>query len=339
MRWTNYFIHPGDNRYYVFSFGEEEHADAFQARLNNASTPFERHFEDEEWLFGVHRDYFKKALNSNHLVYAQYRTKFIPVRGLRNAMLLITLGALILAIIGFFSTQANAQQIKKTKTWSLSVGGLYVVPLEAVGLEPVAASNEGLNVLWNPRGGNGFGARIRRDFNPQWSAEIGLETLRLLADWELSYIPNWETNETEEGTLSDTLTLRSSRYRMPLMATVRVPINTKNELSASAGISVDFLLSDVYTADYQQNGVMYSDYSAEENRQKRWTAPLRADVGVKIKGATSEDLAFYIGVSFWREWNSNRWGEAKWQQELELSKVRIFLPQSAFAIDCRIYLP
>jgi len=46
MRWTNYFIHPGDNRYYVFSFGEDEHADAFAERLEQAGIAFERHLEE-----------------------------------------------------------------------------------------------------------------------------------------------------------------------------------------------------------------------------------------------------------------------------------------------------
>ena len=91
MRWTNYFIHPGDNRYYVFTYQEEKYADAFQARLDAGGIPFERHEENSEWLFGVARTYFKEAMNANHLVYAQYRTKFIHVKGLRNAMLIITL--------------------------------------------------------------------------------------------------------------------------------------------------------------------------------------------------------------------------------------------------------
>ena len=152
-------------------------------------------------------------------------------------------------------------------------------------------------------------------------------------------MPDWEVNTNEEGALSDTLRLRSSRYRMPFLGTVRVPVNNKTELSAAAGMSLDFLLSDVFTAGYQQNDAIYSDYSVEENRQQRWSLPLRADIGIKIKGATSDDIAFYLGATYWREWNSNRWGEAQWTQGLDASKVRIFLPQSAFAVDFRIFLP
>jgi hypothetical protein len=58
-----------------------------------------------------------------------------------------------------------------------------------------------------------------------------------------------------------------------------------------------------------------------------------------MKGAKPDDLAFYIGATYWREWNSNRWGEAVWRQALDQSKVRLFLPQSAFALEFRVYLP
>jgi hypothetical protein len=40
-------------------------------------------------------------------------------------------------------------------------------------------------------------------------------------------LPDWEVNSNEEGALSDTLRLRSSRYRMPFLGTVRVPVNAK----------------------------------------------------------------------------------------------------------------
>ena len=45
MRWTNYFLHPSDNRYYVFTFKEEEHADRFEHSLSEDKIPFERNKE------------------------------------------------------------------------------------------------------------------------------------------------------------------------------------------------------------------------------------------------------------------------------------------------------
>jgi len=78
MRWTNYFIHPGDNRYYVFTFHEDGHADDFEAMLVTENISFERHQEDEQWLFGIARSHFQRALHCNQLVHAKYRTKFIP---------------------------------------------------------------------------------------------------------------------------------------------------------------------------------------------------------------------------------------------------------------------
>ena len=108
MRWTNYFPHPGDNRYFVFTFLEESHAAEYESMLNAASVPFERHEENNQFLFGVARTHFREALRCNHLVHAKYRTKFIPVQGLRYAMLILTAAAILLAIAGALSSM-NAQ--------------------------------------------------------------------------------------------------------------------------------------------------------------------------------------------------------------------------------------
>ena len=86
MRWTNYFIHPGDNRYYVFTFREEPHAAEYEAMLKAADIPFERHEEGDQFLFGVARTHFRQALRCNHLLHAQHRTKFIPVKGLQGGL-------------------------------------------------------------------------------------------------------------------------------------------------------------------------------------------------------------------------------------------------------------
>ena len=58
MRWTNYFLHPADNRYYVFTFREEEHADSFELSLKKDGVPYER----SEKEFGVPRTHFNEAL-------------------------------------------------------------------------------------------------------------------------------------------------------------------------------------------------------------------------------------------------------------------------------------
>lgn len=332
MRWTNYFIHPGDNRYYVFTFREEEHANEYEAMLKAADIPFERHEEGDQFLFGVARTHFRKALRCNHLVHANHRSKFIPVAGLRYAMLIVTAAAVLLAVAGALSS-ASAQQ--RTPTWELSVSTVGVLPLEAVGYESLQAEAEGLTLQWQPQVGSGFGLRMRRNFKGStWSVETGLETLRMTSDWGLTFVSG-----TSGETAADTLSLRAGRYRLPLLAQTKVPLNQRWELNAGAGLSIDFLLSDVFTTGYQQLGDIYHEYQVEENRQRRWTVPLRAEIGALYRPADTKKAGIYAGCIWWREWSSNRWGEAQWERLLEKSNVRLFMPQAGFALEIRIILP
>ena len=160
MRWTNYFIHPGDNRYYVFSFRETEHAEEYEKMLRIAEVPFERHEEDDQWLFGVPRTHFREALRCNHLVHAQHRTKFIPVAGLRHTLLIVTGAVLLVALVGALSNAGNAQG--RTPEWELGVSTVGVFPLEAVGYESIQADDEGLTLQWQPQAGSGFGLRLHQ---------------------------------------------------------------------------------------------------------------------------------------------------------------------------------
>ena len=344
MRWTNYFIHPGDNRYYVFSFREDVTADEFGERLDAAKISYERHRENElgkeEWLFGVHRTFFKEALHANHLVHAAHREKFIPIKGFRYALLIGTLAVLALALVGAFISSAQGQTLPKSSPWNLSVTSSVLIPLEAAGFEPVSASSDGLNLTWMPQGGSSFGARIHRDFSSGWGLEWGLESMRMSSDWALTFQPGFsQPNNPPAPQVADTLTLRAGRYRVPLMAATRVPIDDRFTLSAAAGFCIDFLLSDVMTTGYQQSGAIFDDYSVEENRQHRWTAPLRAEVGSTWMPRDASKIGCYLGVAWWREWNQNRWGHAEWKRLLEKSDVRIFMPQSAFAMEIRLILP
>lgn len=332
MRWTNYFIHPGDNRYYVFTFREETHAAEYEAMLNAANIPFEPHEEDDQFLFGIARTHFREALRCNHLVHAKYRTKFIPVKGLRYAMLIVTAAVLLLAIAGAL-TSAKAQA--RTTAWELGVSTVGVLPLEAVGYESIQAEADGLTLQWQPQVGSGFGLRMRRNFKGSpWSIETGLETLRMTSDWGLSFV-----SEVSGETTADTLSLRAGRYRLPLLAQTKVPLNQRWELNAGAGLTLDFLLSDVFTTGYQQLGDIYHEYQVEENRQRRWTVPLRAEIGALYRPADPKKAGIYAGCIWWREWSTNRWGEAQWERLLEKSNVRLFMPQAGFALEVRIILP
>lgn len=330
MRWTNYFIHPGDNRYYVFTFREVEHADEYDSMLQAQGIPYERHAEDGQQMFGIHRTHFDKALRCNHLVHARHRTKFIPVSGLRYALLIGTGAVLALAVIGALASRANAQATK----WELALSTVGVLPLEAVGYEALQASEDGLTLEWQPQLGSGFGVRLQRKFNRTWQMQTGLETLRMTSDWGLRFEP-----ENEDVVLADTLSLRAGRYRIPLLAQTTVRVNQRVELLAGGGLSIDFLLSDVFTTGYQQEAIFYNEYQIEENRQHRWTVPLRAEFGGLYRPADPKKPAVYVGCSWWREWSTNRWGEAQWERMLEKARVRLFMPQAGFAIEARIILP
>lgn len=109
MRWTNWYLHPGDNRYHVFEFRSAALADEYQADLEEAGIAFERAPREEEQgavveRFGIHRSDFQAALRVNHLLHGRHRRPFIPNAGLRWAMLLITGAVLGLAIMGWMSS-------------------------------------------------------------------------------------------------------------------------------------------------------------------------------------------------------------------------------------------
>ena len=119
MRWTNWYPHPADNRYYVFEFSDSNLADAYGRGLKEAGIEFEREVSDtaldggsaagggaagggpQPHRFGVHRQYFKEASKVNHLLHGQHRTPFIPHAGLRWGMLVGTAAVVALALLGW----------------------------------------------------------------------------------------------------------------------------------------------------------------------------------------------------------------------------------------------
>lgn len=117
MRWTNWYLHPADNRYYVFEFRDADLADAYESGLKDAAIEFEREASEtgsdhdgapdgrpRAHRFGVHRQHFKEALKVNHLLHGQHRAPFIPHAGLRWAMLVVTAAAVALALLGWMKS-------------------------------------------------------------------------------------------------------------------------------------------------------------------------------------------------------------------------------------------
>lgn len=107
LRITNYFVHAGDNRYMVFVFKQEQFANHFEDLLKQENIDFERHFDEQEheYLFAVHKRFQRKALNANFLTHAKYRKPFISNRWVKYSLLIVTLGMIVLAIVGYIRTR------------------------------------------------------------------------------------------------------------------------------------------------------------------------------------------------------------------------------------------
>jgi len=177
MRWTNYFIHPGDNRYYVFSFKEKNHKEMFENALIAEKIPFEN-FEDEEleygakYLFGIPRTHINEAMRENNLLHASIRGPFIKSKALRWSLLLITGFMIALSLLGALSSQAYGQ------SWELAVQTRLSTPFKLVGMEPQTFSADGLTTTWSPKVGQSFGVRMQYRFKENWTFGTGLLWLR-----------------------------------------------------------------------------------------------------------------------------------------------------------------
>ena len=183
MRWTNYFLHPADNRYYVFTFKEEEHAKRFEQSLIYHDIPHER----SELEFGVPRTHFNEALKQNHLLHADIRKPFIENKGLRWTMLIVTGAMLLLAIVGAFSSKAYGQQIESKFGWELAVQGRASVPFAFAGVEPHVITNDTLTSTWNPLLSQSFGVRINNRFKESWTLGTGIMWIRRNYMVEMNY--------------------------------------------------------------------------------------------------------------------------------------------------------
>jgi len=323
VRWTNHFPHPADNRYEVFAFREAARADDFKARCEDGGIPFEYDHEGEEYLFGIHKNHRAKAIELNHLVSAAHRKPFIPHRGLRLAVLLITLVAVLLGLAGAWQ-HARAQPAHVLE-WGVSA----FAPAPWAGVEPIDAEQGGLACTWDPAWGSGISARITTPFRGAWSWSTGIQLARLRGTWNLRHASG----------LDGELVLRSVRYRIPVLAGTRVPLTSKATVHALFGPVVDFMPSDAVTTGDAQQDTVYHSFTARESRIRGWSVPLAAEVGVSWR--TREDApGVYLGAFFSQEVAKNRWGEAAWAAGgAPVESVRFWSGRAAAGIDLRIILP
>ena len=293
MRWTNYFLHPSDNRFYVFTFREEEHAKRFELALIEDNIPYERNEKE----FGVPRTHFNEALRHNHLLHADIRKPFIENKGLRFTMLIITGAMLLLAIVGAFSSKAYGQQMDEKYGWELAIQGRVSVPFGLAGVETQTFEGDGLASNWNPLTSQSFGVRINNRLRESWTLGTGIMWIRRNYSIDIHY-----ANDTLSINTSDTIPLlRSMSYRIPIIAETRVELGNGFFVTAAGGVGIEFVPSNTFQNGYTDASPESSnpsrDYSAKLGRRHAASIPFMAELGIQ-REPKGEDPGFYLGL-FW----------------------------------------
>jgi hypothetical protein len=316
MRWTNYFLHPADNRYYVFTFTEEEHALRFETSLKKDEIPYERN----EMEFGVPRTHFNEALRHNHLLYADIREPFLANKGLRWSVLILTGAVLLLAIVGAMSSKAYGQQMNGDTPWELAIQTRVSMPLDIVGVEAQTFSTDGLTASWNPLLGQSFGVRVNHRLRESWTIGSGILWMRRNYSINLAYV-----NDTLGINTQDTIhTLRASSYRIPIIAETRVELGNGYFITAAGGLAVEFSPSDAFVNGYTPDSPT-RDYEAYLGRRNWGSIPIMAEFG--FEKAPSVDVpGFYFGF-FW----SRSIGDAYWVEHVWASSNVRIVGQGALA--------
>ena len=102
---VNYVRHPSDPNFVVFRFADKNRADQFEIELSNKKIWFERGEEQSKvklyYLFGVNKRDFDAVQSINFTVEGRNRSFLMPNRYFRWAVLLLSIGMVTLAIIGY----------------------------------------------------------------------------------------------------------------------------------------------------------------------------------------------------------------------------------------------
>ena len=340
MRWTNYFLHPGDNRYYVFTFREEEHAERFGIALEKDGIPFERNEKE----FGVPRTHFNKALRHNHLLHADIRKPFIENKGLRWTMLIVTGAMLLLAIVGAFSSKAYGQQMQSKFGWELAVQGRVSMPFEIAGVESHIVSNDTLTATWDPLVSQSFGVRINNRLKDSWTLGTGIMWIR--RNYSIVFDYSNDGLSTPLNT-SDTINLlRSMSYRIPIVAETRVNLGKGYFVTAAGGVGLEFSPSDAFVNEYTEGtnddpSNPPRDYEAYLGRLNDLAAfPFMAELGIEKQPKVAEP-GFYLGVFWSRSITDDYWTEAKWdssKEQISGETIRGSFASTMAGIELRILL-
>lgn len=114
---VNYVQHPTNNNYIVYRFADPQRAASFEKELIAANIWFEKDSEQkrqkEYILFGVHKNDFKTTDKINFKVEGMHKKPLIPFKGFRYFIVLLGLGLLALAIIGYCKQQEKLSLYNK----------------------------------------------------------------------------------------------------------------------------------------------------------------------------------------------------------------------------------
>jgi hypothetical protein len=106
---VNYVKHPTNQNYVVYRFADEERAKSFEKALLEKEIWHEKSTDDSKsrpyYLFGIHKNDYKKTQVLNFEVEASHKKPFIPFSGLRYGLILFSMTVLILAVMGYCKSQ------------------------------------------------------------------------------------------------------------------------------------------------------------------------------------------------------------------------------------------
>ncbi len=105
IHYSNFEDHERQRQYVVFYFYAKEHADYFEALLIEADIPYERGSGKDllrRHLFGIHKSHQETAEELNDETGNMFRKPFLADDVMRKMVLIITLGALAIALFGWW---------------------------------------------------------------------------------------------------------------------------------------------------------------------------------------------------------------------------------------------
>lgn len=120
LGFVNFVQHPSNANYVVFRFGDQNRANDFEEALKAAGIWYERDVEMKRTveivMFGIHKTDFKKAQKINFAVEGKHKKPIIPFKALRYGILVVGLGLLILATIGYCKAQNRLRILNESNS-------------------------------------------------------------------------------------------------------------------------------------------------------------------------------------------------------------------------------